>query len=143
MRNTIALLLCVATIVGCEVNTTVSSDDDEQITKQVLDHHMQAFLANDLDATMADYAEESILITPDKTSKGLEQIRTNFVGAFKAFPKDSTTINVIKSVVDKDVAYIVWEATTPTFKLTYATDTFIIRNGKIIRQTYAGLTEPL
>lgn len=112
---------------------------DEATTKKVLDHHWTAFQANDLDGTMADYTEESVLITPDRTYKGLTEIRQNFVNAFNAFPKGNATLKLNKSVVSGDVGYILWEATTPTFNLTYATDTFIIQNGKIVRQTYAGV----
>jgi uncharacterized protein (TIGR02246 family) len=133
----------LAALTGCDENTTATTSDSEKKTQEVLDHHMAAFQSNDLDATMSDYTEESILITPDNTSKGLEQIRANFEGAFKAFPRDSITMTVTKTVVNGDIAYIIWEAITPTFKMVYATDTFIIKNGKIIRQTFAGMAEPL
>lgn len=127
---------------------TVSSQEaaasiDEEKTKQVVDHHWEAFIQNDLEAVMADYSEESVLITPDNTFKGLEEIRKNFENAFVKFPKDKTPFRLNKSVVDRDVAYILWQAKTPTFDLTYATDTFVIRDGKIIRQTYAGVANAL
>ena len=111
---------------------------DEATTKKVLEHHWTAFQANDLEGTMADYTEESVLITPDQTYRGLSEIRQNFIKAFQAFPKGKATLTLNKSVVNKDVGYILWEANTPTFNLTYATDTFIIQDGKIVRQTYAG-----
>ena len=115
-----------------------SSAIDEAKTQAVLDHHLKAFKENDLEATMADYGEKSILVTPDATYRGLAEIRKGFEGAFAAFPKDSTTMNITKTIVVQDVAYIIWNAKTPKFELSYATDSFIIRDGKIIRQTYAG-----
>ena len=111
---------------------------DEAVTKQVFDHHVQTFKYNDLEGVMADYTEESVLITPDRTYKGLAEIRENFVNAFKALPTAGTTFTVDKTVINGDVAYFVWKATTPTLVFKYATDTFIVQNGKIIRQTYAG-----
>ncbi len=122
-------------------STTVPSFSEESTT-QVLDHHWKAFGANDLEATMADYTEESILITPEKTFKGLKEIRDNFVFAFTIFPKGSSTLKLRKSIVQKDVGYITWEATTPKMKKSFNTDTFIIHDGKIVRQTYAGLVAP-
>lgn len=113
----------------------------EEKTKEVLSHHWEAFKNNDLEETMKDYTEESVLVTPDATYTGLEEIRTNFVNAFKAFPKDSTTFTLNKSLVVQDIGYILWQSKTPAFNLTFATDTFIIRNGKIIRQTFAGVFE--
>lgn len=116
---------------------------DEAVTKNVLDHHLQTFQQNDLDGVMEDYTEESILITPDRTYKGLAEIRENFVGAYQALPTNGTTMTVTKSVVVRDVAYIVWKAVTPTLEFKYATDTFIIVDGKIISQTYAGDVVPV
>jgi hypothetical protein len=118
---------------------TTSTGINEDQTKKVLQHHWDAFQGNDLEGTMADYTEQSILITPDKTYKGLAEIRANFVAAFGAFPKASSSLKLTKSIVNQDIGYIIWEATTPSFNLTFATDTFIIQNGKIVRQTYAGV----
>lgn len=129
-------------ISACQVRVDsqeAANDIDESNTKKVLDHHWVAFKANDLEETMKDYTEESVLITPNATYTGLEEIRTNFVNAFKGFPKDSATFNLEKSVVVKDVGYILWNSKTPAFNLTYGTDTFIVRDGKIVRQTFAGV----
>ena len=116
---------------------------DEAVTKKVLDHHLQTFQRNDLDGVMADYTEESVLITPDRTYKGLAEIRENFVQAYKALPANGTTMTVTKSVVSRDVAYIVWKAVTPTLDFKYATDTFVIVDGKIVTQTFAGDIVPV
>lgn len=111
---------------------------DEAVTRKVLDHHIEAFKNNDMEETMADYTEESILVTPNATYRGLAEIRKNFEGAFAAFPKDSTTMDVTSTIVAGDIGYMLWTAKTPQFELTYATDSFIIQDGKIVRQTYAG-----
>lgn len=140
------LFIFVLVVAACQQNAEsaaehTDADIDEQTTKDVLDHHWVAFKANDLEETMKDYTEESVLITPNATYNGLDEIRNNFIEAFKLFPKDSSTFTLDKSVVVKDVGYILWQSKTPAFNLSYATDTFIIRNGKIIRQTYAGVAE--
>ncbi len=112
---------------------------DEAETRRVLDHHWKAFIGNDLEETMKDYAEESVLITPTVTYRGIEEIRANFIDAFRKFPKDAGSFNLQSSQVVKDVGYILWTAETPTFTLAFGTDTFIIRDGKIVRQTFAGV----
>jgi len=138
-----SLLLVSLAFTGCEVKTTATvASSSEEKTKEVLEHHWKTFQANDLEGTMSDYTEESMLITPDRTYRGLNEIRENFVNAFAVLPKDSTTMRLEKSVVQQDVAYILWEATSPKLKITFGTDTFIIQNGKIIRQTYAGVVAP-
>jgi hypothetical protein len=137
--NYILLSLCM--IAGCSRNESQREPFSEAKTKEVLDHHWVAFKANDLEETMKDYTEESVLITPNATYNGLEEIRNNFISAFKLFPKDSSTFTLDKSIVVKDVGYILWKSKTPAFNLSYGTDTFIIRDGKIVRQTYAGVAE--
>ncbi|WP_057935712.1 nuclear transport factor 2 family protein [Algoriphagus resistens] len=112
---------------------------DEQTTQQVVDHHLEAFIGNDLEEVMADYTEESILITPDRTYRGLAEIRENFVNAYAALPKDSTTVTVLKNVAVKDVGYIIWEADAPKFDFKGCSDSFIVHDGKIIRQTFMGM----
>jgi hypothetical protein len=136
----LTLLLFSACTTQVKTDTAQSSINEAE-TERVLNHHWDAFKANDLEGTMADYTEESILVTPDKTYTGMEEIRANFVNAFKLFPRDSSTLTLNKSLVMRDIGYILWSAATPTFQLVYATDTFIIQDGKIVRQTYAGLTD--
>ena len=145
MKTIATFLLILFALVSCSEKKAIDEQTsiNQDSTKQVLEHHWTTFSSNDLEGTMADYTEESILITPDRTYKGLAEIRENFVNAFAAFPKDSTTMQLEKSIVQQDVGYIIWTATAPKFKLTYGTDTFIIQNSKIIRQTYAGVAAPL
>lgn len=141
MKSTSFILLAAVFAMSFDLKTEVdvSKAPNEEKTKEVLDHHWQAFKANDLEATMADYTEESVLITPDKTFKGLKEIRENFVYAFSVFPKESSTLQLDKSVVVNDVGYIIWQATSPKTKVTFGTDTFIVKKGKIVRQTFAGV----
>jgi hypothetical protein len=145
MMRTVYFVLLAAFAFSCVQNTQHDHKADESIsevqTKEVLDHHWAAFKNNDLEETMKDYSDESVLVTPDATYRGLDEIRNNFVNAFKAFPKGSSTFNLDKSIVVKDIGYILWNSKTPDFNLSYATDTFIIRDGKIVRQTFAGVFE--
>lgn len=135
----ISVFICV--LAACTQMQSQKEQINEDQTKSVLDHHWVAFKANNLDETMKDYTDESVLITPNATYRGLSEIRENFVNAFRLFPKDSSTFSLDKTIVVKDVGYILWKSKTPSFNLTYGTDTFIIRDGKIVRQTYAGVAE--
>jgi hypothetical protein len=129
---------------GCvEKKKEAQASIDQAQTRAVIEHHWKSFQDRDLDALMSDYTDESIFITPDKTFRGLAEIRESYAQAFVVFPKDSTSMQVNKTIVEDDLGYILWEATVPKFKLPYASDTFVIRNGKIVRQTYAGSAEQL
>jgi hypothetical protein len=146
MKNmkTVYATLFILLLWSCDVKTTttVTVESSEQKTKEVLDRHWKTFQENDLDGVMADYTEESVLIIPDKTITGLKALREHFASVFTVFPKDSTTLQLDKSVVHQDVGYIIWQGNAPTLKVSFGTDTFIIQNGKIVRQTFAGVLSP-
>src|SRR5882672_12756150 len=85
---------------ACAADVKVKTDPiNEAKTREVLDHHLQTFQQNDLEGVMADYVEESVLVTSDRTFTGLKEIRENFVNAFGALPTKGTTFAVLKSVI--------------------------------------------
>ena len=106
-------------------------------TQDTLVRHLQAF-ALGLDAIMRDYTESSMLFTPQGRLTGLQDIRA-FFAAFLADspPELLAAMTVIHQDVAGEVAYILWKA-EPFIPL--ATDTFVIRDGKIAVQTFAALT---
>jgi hypothetical protein len=106
-------------------------------TKAVLQRHLQS-AGESVDAVMADYVEESVLITPDATHRGLAQIRAFFTELLEGDTKDFLgTFELKRQEVAGELAYIVWEA-KPWFA--FATDTLLIRDGKIVFQTFAAHT---
>ena len=48
----------------------------------------------------------------------------------------------METVVEGDYAYIVWKADTPDNLFEFGSDTFVIRNGKIVAQAFAGNIAP-
>jgi hypothetical protein len=103
-------------------------------TQVVLEHHLQAF-GEGIEAIMADYTDDSVVMTPDATYRGLTEIR-GFIAAFvEALPDGIWDVFTMKrQEVVGEVAYILWEA-NPWFPL--GTDTFVVREGKIAFQTFA------
>ena len=105
-------------------------------TQTVIEHHLKA-LDENIEAIMIDYTEDSVLITPDATLRGLTEIQTFFTALVEWIPEgfwDSFTIKH-QEFVD-EVGYILWEA-DPWFP--FSTDTFVVRNGIILFQTVAGI----
>jgi hypothetical protein len=105
-------------------------------TEATLGHHLQAF-SEGVDAIMQDYTPESVLFTPDGPLRGLEPIRAFFHGFLTTSPPELLrAMTLVRRDVQRDVAYILWKA-EPYIPL--ATDTFVVRDGKILAQSFATL----
>ena len=60
----------------------------------LIDKHLAAYNAQDLDAMMACYAADCVQTAPDRsvTEKSANEIRTRYVKAFAAFPNNRATL---------------------------------------------------
>jgi ketosteroid isomerase-like protein len=112
-------------------------------TKAVLDHHLGALSAGDLEDLLSDYTDASVLLTADGAFAGRDALRGFYAAALTGWFKPGTysfTMDVVLTA--GDVAYIVWRASCAEVEIVLGTDTFIVRDGKIITQTFAAKTEP-
>ena len=98
-------------------------------TAEVLEHHMAALAAGDLDAIMSDYAEDAVLISGANTLRGREAITQ----MFKAVAANPPKLQEDVRSVEGEVAYIAWHSD----QIAFGTDTFVVRNGQIVCQTVA------
>jgi ketosteroid isomerase-like protein len=110
-----------------------------EASRNIVMHHLGSFQDNDLEAVIADYTKESVLVTQDATYKGPEEIKNFFADLMIHFPKQKSSFELDKLVANNELVYIVWHANTPSLNVALGTDTFIIRDGKIYQQTFAGL----
>jgi hypothetical protein len=102
-------------------------------TQKVLEHHLGAF-AKGLDELMRDYSAASVILTHDKQYRGVTEIRGFFDGFLKSVkPGFWEAFKINAQAIDRDVAYLVWEA-KPFVNI--ATDTLVIRHRKIGVQTF-------
>src|SRR5436309_338251 len=115
--------------------TEMSIDD---ISRKVLKHHMKSFQDNNVETVIADYTNESVLITEVATYVGRDEIASFFMDLITHFPRQQTSFNLDKMVVKDELAFIVWHAKTPSLEVPLASETFVFRDGKILRQTFIG-----
>ncbi len=114
------------------------SSTTTQQTTTTLQHHLTAIAQNNLEAIMSDYTDESVLFLADNTRHGLDAIRNFFATLIATLPADwMANFKMMRQDVAGEVAYIFWQA-PPVFPL--ATDTFVVRDDKIVAQTFAMLT---
>jgi hypothetical protein len=109
-----------------------------ETSRNIIIHHLQSFQDNDLDALMSDYTNESVLITENATYTGPEEIRAFFVDLMRHFPPLQSSFKLDKIAVNYGLVFIVWHAITPSLEVPLGTDTFILKSGKIVQQTFAG-----
>ena len=115
---------------------------DTATTQKVLAHHLEFFGKLDLAATMADYADEATFFSQGGVLHGSDAIRRFFGTLFEEFEKPGMSFDLLQQEVDGEIAYIVWKAESADNLFEIGTDTFIVRNRKIVTQTFAGKIMP-
>ena len=111
-------------------------------TKDVLDHHLKCFGEGDLTGILSDYAPGAVLFTPDGPLRGNDAIRPLFQAMFAEFAKPGAAFSMKQQVVEGDYAYILWSAETADNVYEVGTDTFVVRDGKIVAQSFAAKITP-
>jgi ketosteroid isomerase-like protein len=111
-------------------------------TKDVLDNHLKCFGKGDLKGILADYAPGAVLFTPDGPLRGPDAIKPLFQAMIAEFGKPGAAFSVRHQSVEGDYAYILWSAETADNFYEVATDTFFVRDGKIVAQSFAGKISP-
>jgi len=111
-------------------------------TNDVLQNHLDCFARRDLAGILADYAPDAVLFTPEGSLRGEAAIRPLFESMLAEFGKPGAEFRMRQRIVDGDHAFIVWTARTADRNYELGTDTFVIRDGKIILQSFASKTTP-
>jgi ketosteroid isomerase-like protein len=111
-------------------------------TKDVLDHHLKCFGEGDLKGILSDDAPDAVLFTPNGPLKGTDAIRPLFEAIFAEFGKPGAGFKMKLQSVESDYAYILWTAETADNVYEVGTDTFVVLNGKIVAQSFAGKITP-
>ena len=110
-------------------------------TQAVLNHHLSAFAEANVNELMKDFTEESELLTPDGAFKGMSAIRSFFEEVFKIIPKGSL-LELKQMVVRDNLAYLAWTCESSLVHIPLGTDSFIIKQDKILYQTLAAHIVP-
>ena len=111
-------------------------------TREVLDRHIKCFGEGDLQGILSDYAPDAVLFTPDGPLKGADAIRPFFKAMLAEFGKPGTAFSMTHQSVEGDYAYVLWTAETADNVYELGTDTTVVRDGKIVAQSFAGKITP-
>lgn len=111
-------------------------------TLAVLENHLTSFADGDLDGIMNDYTDDTVFFTTDGKLVGRGAIRRLMAGLFAEFAQPGASFEMRAQNIAGDVAHIVWSGETPSNRYEFATDTFVVRGGKIVYQSFAGKVVP-
>jgi ketosteroid isomerase-like protein len=111
-------------------------------TSDVLDQHLKCFYENDLEGVLAAYSSDAVLFIPGRPLKGPDAIKPFFQALLSEFAKPGASFSMREQCVEGDYAYILWSAETADNSYEAATDTFVVRNGKIVAQSFAARITP-
>ena len=111
-------------------------------TSDVLDRHLRSFAERDLEGLLADYSPDAVLFSPAGPLKGPHEIKPFFRTLVSEFAAPGSSFAMLQQSIDGDHAYIVWTAETADNSYEFATDTFVVRAGKIVAQSFAAAIKP-
>jgi hypothetical protein len=112
-------------------------------TKAIMDHQTTAFVAGSADDVLTDFADDAVLILPDGVHRGRAAIHAAYSSLFSGLFKPGTyEFTMDAEHIEGEIAYIAWRASCATAEIPLGTDTFIVRNGKIVAQTFAAKIDP-
>lgn len=100
--------------------------------QEVFEHHVAAVGAGDLDAIVADYTDDAVLITPEDVARGRDGIRQVFASLLGEVPDAAWDIPT--RVFEGDVLFIEWTAVADQARAE-GVDTFVFTDDGIRVQT--------
>ncbi|MDH5463578.1 MAG: nuclear transport factor 2 family protein [Nitrosopumilus sp.] len=118
------------------------SDELTNQTAEILDRQNECFVKGDVYKIMKDFSEQALLFTPDGILEGKDSIKKFYVDVTTNVLPPGSDFNIIRQEVKGETAYIVWSAESKKFRFSLGTDTFVMKDGKIIVQTFAAKIEP-
>jgi len=111
-------------------------------TSDVLDRHLKSFAEYNVAGLLADYSSDAVLFTPTGPLKGPDAIKPLFQALVSEFLKPGSSFTMQQRYIEGDHAYILWTAETADNSYEFATDTFVVRSGKIVTQSFAAKVKP-
>jgi ketosteroid isomerase-like protein len=107
-------------------------------TEQVFNHHLQAFGLRDLDGLLADYAPDvTFILAGGPVVKGSAGLKPLFEGFIQEFGRPDVIFTPLSTTIEGEIAVLTWSAETPEKVYDFGSETFIIRDGKIVSQVTA------
>jgi hypothetical protein len=112
---------------------TPQTPESSRPPQEVFAHHGKALAAGNLDEIVVDYAEDSVLISPEGVARGKEGIRKVFAKILTDLPDADWDLK--SQLFDGDVLFLEWAADSAVNRVDDGVDTFVFRDGMIRAHT--------
>jgi len=112
---------------------TSSAQARVQSPEQVVQHHIEAFRAGDVDEMLKDYAPNAVAVVPIGTFSGIAQVRDMFV-QYGKMDETNAHRTFVASMEMRPNGVVVenWTFNPGTLQQTTGSDIFVVRDGKIL-----------
>ncbi|ORB90045.1 nuclear transport factor 2 family protein [Mycobacterium persicum] len=101
--------------------------------QEVFAHHGRALATGNLDEIVADYADDSVVLTSAGVARGKDAIRQVFVRLLDDLP--DAAWNLKTQIFEGDVLFLEWAADAAHHRVDDGIDTFVFADGMIRVQT--------
>lgn len=101
--------------------------------QEIMQHHGEVLMAEDLDGIVSDYSDDAIFITPEGVKRGKEGVREGFVKLISDLPGAKWELPT--ALFEDDIMLLEWKAESENVKADDGIDTFVFRDGLIRVQT--------
>jgi ketosteroid isomerase-like protein len=127
--------IAAALAAGTFLLSQPATAEDPMTAQQFADARLAAFGAGDLDALMAQYAEDAMLFTASGVLQGRDQIRPVLAAALADFAQPGTSFAVQGAIAQGNTVAFVWSAETPTTHYRLGVESYVLAEGKAVYQT--------
>lgn len=119
-------------------NWFTAYEESQHVTiEEVLASHEAALGEQNAVEVSTHYAEDAVVIANGDVYRGPHEIALIYAKLIRDLP--GATWRTDLAVIHEDLAYVEWACKSGNSKVEFGTDTFIVANGLITRQT-AGVT---
>lgn len=139
-------LLCAAAALAVAPAASAQPDPGgaaDRTPAAVVDHHMKALAAGDLDGLVSDYADDAVLISPGQTAEGKDALRSVYEGMIESKADPKPVFKALKIWGQGDIGFVSWEIDQGDKAQSNGTDAFLVRHNRILVQSvFQGVGPP-
>ncbi len=105
-------------------------------TQAVLNRNGAAFASGNLDAILANYADNAVMVRPGRTYRGHAELREMFSEVLANMAGLTSSITSLS--IAEGIGLMTWTATSASGRMLQGVDTFVVADDRIVAQSYCG-----